>query len=195
MTKHTVCTEGEVTAIGDQDQPVEDHIGLFVLPQPIQCSGKLVSITANGFCIPNNNSSSTFRIRLRIARPDENDTNIKIFRDYIKLANCTEMNNASEYRHGTVTKEYDIDVISGDSIGVQIEDCSTKNSCPFLPVIIADSGSVVRYNKKVKFNKLEIKSSSFLNFQASISIGTFIRRIIVLLYIIIYNYILPDFII
>ena len=184
MTKHTVCTEGEVTAIGDQDQPVVDHIGLFVLPQPIQCSGKLVSITANGFCIPNN-SSSTFRIRLRIARPDENGTNIKIFRDYIKLANCTEMNNASEYRHGTVTKEYDIDVISGDSIGVQIQDCSTENSCPFLPVIIADSESVVRYHKKVKFNKLEIKSSSFLNFQASISIGTFIRRIIVLLYIII----------
>ena len=168
MYTHTVCTEGEAKSIKDQDQPVAYHTGLFAFPQPVQCSGTLVSITAHGFCIPNDSyPDGPYRLRLCIARANELKVYRRVYRDYINAV-CSNANNDNDtYAKGTLTKELNITVIVGDIVGVRIEECS-EVGCPFLPVFMAGADSSIMYDPAKKFRNLKSRSNTSLNIQVVI---------------------------
>ena len=164
------CTEGEVRTLQDHHEPIPVIGGLFALPQPVKCSGKLVSITASGFCVSDNeNLTDTtdiqYRMTLWLGRLNNATDTYENMQIMQVDGNCSSTSNASNHTLGTLRSDYiGKDIFRDDMVGVSID-----QNCPFVPVI-RESGSVVKYYSKMDFNNLTNRSGAFLNLKASIHI-------------------------
>ena len=131
----------------DTDQPFPNRSGLFVFPQPVQCSGTLVAITASGFCISDNANVTDIQYRMDVwlgHQTGQTNEKIRIMQMY---GNCTSTSNASNYSIGTLRSAYiSVDILSGDMLGVSINECN-ESTCPFVPIVLARGVTSMRQRR------------------------------------------------
>lgn len=145
---------GELVDVGHQDNPYTMH-GLYVLPEPIQFSGILLSIEAIGFI----EAQGTFRLYVLLYRQSHDGS----FKFYYKKN--TSQNNVLVTGYGSARADFNVSVTKGDRIGV-IPVC--QKSC-FWPAFEAfNCPAQVLYNANNDANNLETITNVFLNVRASI---------------------------
>ena len=145
---------GELVDVGHQDNPYTMH-GLYVLPEPIQFSGILLSIEAIGFI----KAQGTFRLYVILYHQLHDGS----FEFYYK--NNTSQNEALERGYGVARADYNVSVTKGDMIGV-VPVC--ENIC-FWPAFEAfNCPAHVLYHATHDVNNLKTITNVFLNVRASI---------------------------
>ena len=143
----------------------DNKSGLYVLPERVKYSGRLVSIKANGFFI-NTAQTQLYSLRVSVFRQVcEND----VYRQfYIRRFNQMKDNNDA---FGTIstTEHLGFQVMKNDLIGIRVDSgCLDIGHCPFQPAIRSNSASQVWYNSEGIANSLEPITGIFLNIEASI---------------------------
>lgn len=144
---------GELVDIGPQEKTYRIS-GLYVLPEPIQSSGMLLSIEAIG----PTRKTDRFLFNMLL---------------YHQLCNGSfQLYNEHTTSHNTsgfVRVDYNISVKKGDRIGVRVDSECQKSCFKFSPAFASYNCPVqVLYNASNDVNNFETITNVFLNVRASI---------------------------
>ena len=167
-----VYSVGEIVEIGSDDSP-DDLIrnALYVIPQPMQYSGTLKTVEANGFYFSGETvpADALLQLELRIYQRECDGTYASARNQTVSFA----LDNISDPYGLVIREEMNILVIEGDLLSfIVFTECSSDNRCPIQPVIVPNTTCTARpevwYNSNGDINNLITRTDVFLNVRVSI---------------------------
>ena len=151
---------GNLRDLEPDDMPDSEY-GLYILPQPIHyTSGRLISVTTNGFYNPSEQSNSIIFVLFRQMLNGSYCEALRIISDPI--------NNSGDV-HRTITIHINKTVTACDLIGLQNTNCRREGNVCFQPAIQSNiTNDTVLYGSTSKFSDQMGRNGVYLNMQASI---------------------------
>ena len=152
-------------------------IGIYLLSDPIECTGTLVALNASGVCVHAEGANLTVMLRLYVYRQRGVNKYWRMSSNFItaECSNSTLSISRNDYSVGIVrNNSLSIPVSSGDFLGfLFVATCSEFNvECIFQPAVVRNTTKQLLYFSKIDGRYLkygETKSNMSLMISATIN--------------------------